>query len=56
MEKHGSPKPWRTFLTCGLTPELHVLWDIRDRVRGVAVEGCWHTPSWLQASHSMPAL
>lgn len=39
MEKHGSPKPWRTFLTCGLTSELHVLWDIRERVRGVAVEG-----------------
>lgn len=27
MEKDGSPNAWRRFLACGLTAELHVLWD-----------------------------
>lgn len=34
MELHGSPNPWKMFLTCGLAPEFHVLWD-----KGVGLRG-----------------
>lgn len=33
MERHGSPNTWRRLLTCGLTPELCVLWDMGAGLR-----------------------